>query len=117
METLVDLWHHFRAFPDFEKRTIIFVFVGLYMLDMLGLIYAQIKQITHDRYYQYHLQKGLLKINLIKASAVIVFCFSYERSDGYTGAFLIAYTYLVLSFWVRLIKVRKRDGCSRSVIR
>lgn len=109
IDFLMDVIHFINYNVYFSERTVVICFFFLFTIDMIGLVYAQIREKTHIKYFQAHLENGLLKSNLFKAGAIILSCIAYERYGLFN---LFVYFLFLLNFWFQLL--RQTDQTSRN---
>lgn len=89
---------------SFSKRAVIIYFLFLLLIDMIGLLYAQIQQKIHVEYFRLHAESGFLKANLVKVGLIIMVCIRYDPPSAYAPFVLLIYILLLLRFWYHLFR-------------
>lgn len=87
----------------FSKRSVIIYFLLLFLIDMMGLLYAQIRQKVHIEHFRTHIKHGFLKTNLVKVGVIIITCTLYNPPLGYAPLGLLLYIIYLLQFWYQLL--------------
>ena len=87
---------------SFSKGAVITYFLFLLIIDMIGLLSAQIQRKVHIEYFRLHTENGFLKANLLKVGIIIMVCVRYDPPSAYAPFVLLMYIILLLRFWYHL---------------